>query len=238
MSIRVLIRACAIAVLASLLSTPSTPAQADRQPLVEQGVHVIGDSITYRAHRSVLKDRPAGWTVDGSPGRVPMALDRPYIAPTENYTLRTGHIFRPPRARIATAVLALGTNGTDEVLAPSEARALYAAGVRRIRSTNIWKAGPKRVVLVTPWKDPSLREGALHPLTGEPYIPRQWYDRTVPLRHAVHYVARMTAYVCVMDWASWAEDHPWHFPDGIHPDAAALQVWENMLRATINRCGR
>lgn len=217
----------------------SSAATGTVTPLTQQGVHVIGDSITAGVHAGVLRAgrRPAGWTVDAQPGRRVLALDREYIAPTTDYLRRTGHIFRPPRARVATAVLALGTNATDEVLTDAQARALYVAGIRRIRSTNIWKAGPKRVVLVTPWKSPSITADAVDPATGRGYPASKLYDRTVPLRRAILHVARMSAYVCVMDWASYVEQHPARLHDGIHPDALGREVWARMLKRTINACG-
>lgn len=207
-------------------------------PLTHQGVHVIGDSIANGVHATVLRTgRPAGWTVDAQSGRRAMALDRIYIAPTTDHQRRTNHIFRPPRARVSTVVLELGTNATDAVLSGAQARALYVAGIRRIRSTNIWRTGPKRVVLVTPWKHPSIDAEAIDPRTGRAYPAWKQYDRTVPLRAAVTHVARMTGYVCVMDWASYVEQHPERLHDGIHPDALGREVWARMLKRTINACG-
>lgn len=230
-----------LSVLAVCGGTPVPVVHADRAPLSARGVHVIGDSITYHSlvkDRSILTRTERSWTTDGSPGRVVDSLGRRYIAPTTDYGPRTRHIFTPPRARIATAVLALGTNTGAEVLSGAEARALYAAGVRRIRKVNIWKAGPKRIVLVTPWKSPSIKDGAINPATGEEYPPFRWYDRTVPLRRAIYHVARHTGYVCVMDWAAYAERHPGRFPDGVHPDAIGREVWRRMMKRTIDNCGR
>ncbi len=216
----------------------SAPSATGTTPLTQQGVHVIGDSITAGVHAGVLRAdrRPAGWTVDAQAGRRVLALDREYIAPTTDHLRRTGHIFRPPRARVATVVLALGTNATDEVLTDAQARALYVAGIRRIRSTNIWKAGPKRVVLVTPWKSPSITADAIDPVTGLGYPASKLYDRTVPLRRAVLHIARMSAHVCVMDWASYVEQHPARLHDGVHPDLLGREVWARMLKRTINAC--
>lgn len=230
-----------VGLAASALVAPqpaSAAGSGSTTPLTQRGVHVVGDSIAAGVHTTVLRTgRPPGWTVDAQPGRRVLALDRAYIAPTTDHQLRTGHIFRPPRARVATVVLELGTNATDEVLTAAQARALYVAGIRRIRAANIWRTGPKRVVLVTPWKHPSIDADAIDPRTGSPYPASKLYDRTVPLRAAVTHVARMTGYVCVMDWASYVEQHPERLHDGIHPDALGREVWARMLKRTINTCG-
>ena len=91
-------------------------------------------------------------------------------------------------------------------------------------------------VLVTPWKHPTIDAEAIDPRTGSAYPAWKHYDRTVPLRAAIHHVARMTGYVCVMDWASYVEQHPERLHDGIHPDALGREVWARMLKRTINAC--
>lgn len=228
----------AASTLLSPAPTGATTTPTPVPPLVDRGVHVVGDSIAWGVFGGVLsaERRPVGWTVDAQSGRRVIALEREYIAPTTDYLLRTSHIFRPPRARVSTVVLELGTNGTDKVLTDTQARDLYVAGIRRIRSTNIWRTGPKRVVLVTPWKSPTITEGAVDPVTGRPYPASKLYDRTVPLRRAILRIAAASAYVCVMDWASYVEAHPERLHDGIHPDLLGRQVWARMAMRAINGC--
>lgn len=210
---------------------------AHAEDLDDRGVHVVGDSITYRAHRGWT--RPADWTVDAFPGRRVTALGENYIAPTTDYWPAVRHIFtvRPREYNISTAVLALGTNGADEDMTVYEAAQLYAKGVRIIRERAIWNTGAKRIILVTPWKSPSISEGATNPRNGKVYLPYTWHDKGEVYRQAIWHVANNSSYVCVMDWASFIENRPDLLADGVHPNEDGLKYWRSMLIRTINNCG-
>lgn len=218
-------------------------AHAETDDRVRRGVHVIGDSITYRAHKGVLspQNRPDRWTVDAFPGRRLTALTNPYVfwnqitypSTTRSYTFSVSHINNPPRARISTVVIALGTNGTDEEMTVYQAAQMYAHQVRKIRAKNIWNRGPKKIVLVTPWKDPSIREGAINPHTGEPYLPYQWANKNIIYRKAIQHVVRNSSGIEMMSWHHHVSQHPEWLMDGIHPTAYGLRIWRNMLYRAI-----
>src|SRR3954471_14515004 len=214
--------ACVLLAAASLsVAAPARAAPSE----VGQGVHVIGDSVAWRAARGVLsvENRPAGWTIDAFPGRRVTALANGYVPRTEDEATAETHAFDLPRARISTAVLALGTNGADEVLTVAQAAGIYAAGIRTIRARNVWNRGvAKNVVLVMPWKEAAIEEGVMNAHTGEPYQPYTWASKTTVYRQAIARVAANSGNVCVMRWDQYASTHPARFPDGIHPDALGL----------------
>ncbi|MFD0804745.1 GDSL-type esterase/lipase family protein [Nocardioides caeni] len=239
-----------LVVLAAAMAAVSVPAASPAsgettttpQSPLEAGVHVIGDSITDRAHNHdwsplSAERRPRGWTVDAYPGRRVTALGVAPVPRTRDRETAIRHVFTMPRHRVGTAVIALGTNGADEAMTVADATRLYAQGIRLVRGALRWR-GPKRVVLVTPWKDPSIEEGALKESTGLPYEPYQWASKTVVYRKAIHRVARATRGVCVMPWHTYASAHPARFRDGIHPDRIALRVWRRMLERAIRTCAQ
>lgn len=225
-------------VLAVAALTVTAPAHAEPSPIY-RGVHVIGDSITNRAQNTVLSEanRPDGWTLDGFPGRRLTALTAPYIPATVDKASAIRHGFRLPRAHISTAVLALGTNGADDVLTVSEAAAIYAQGVRAIRSRNVWTRGaPKKVILVTPWRNPGIEEGVIDPSSGLPFWPYQWASKGVVYTEAIERVAANSGGVCVMRWDVYAAAHPARFPDGTHPDEIGMTAWRSLLYHAIRTC--
>lgn len=236
---RYLIGLLAVSLMAVTLSAVTPPAHAGTDP-IRLGVHIVGDSITYRAHvykTSPLSAarRPDGWTYDAFPGRRVTALGTHYVPRTTDYWTAVKHMFTPPRQEVATGVIALGTNGADEVMTVSEAAALYAAGVRRLRASLNWR-GPKRIVLVTPWRDPSIEEGGVNPFTGRSYPPYQWASKSEVYQQAIYRVSRNSSGVCVMPWHRYAAAHPEWFRDGVHPQAEGLTVWKNLLVRTIREC--
>lgn len=226
-----------IVIFVTLLSVLFLAPASYAEDLDDRGVHVVGDSITYRAHRGWT--RPADWTVDAFPGRRVTALGERYIYPTDDYWPAVRHIFtvQPREYNISTAVLALGTNGASTDMTVYEAAQLYAKGVRVIRDRPIWHAAPKRIVLVTPWKSPDITEGAINPRTGNPYPAYTWHEKGEVYRQAIWHVANNSSYVCVMDWASFIENRPELLNDGIHPNEDGLKYWRSMLIRTINNCG-
>jgi lysophospholipase L1-like esterase len=213
-----------------------------RHRLDQEGVHVIGDSITAGVHTTVLTEsnRPKGWTVDGFPGRRVTALNKPYIRATEEYWPSVRHIYRPDvEQRVSTVVLAFGTNGAGYDMTMYQSAKLYAEGIRQIRSRDIWdKHRPKRIVLITPFRDPAIQEGAVSP-SGEPYFPYQWAEKATVYGQAINHVAAHTDFVCVMDWRAYVETrYQWVLHDGTHPTAYGKRVWARMLKRTIRNCGR
>lgn len=137
-----------------------------------------------------------------------------------------------------TAVLALGTNGSDEEMTVAEAKAYYTAAVKRVRYHGDWRAGPKRVVLVTPWRDPSHAEGNINPNTGNEYAPYQWADKLAVYDRAIRQLDRELPYVCVADWRTYASTRPWVFSDGVHPKLHGRKMWARILIRAIDGCGR
>jgi len=114
-----------------------------------------------------------------------------------------------------------------------EATALYSEGVARLRTS----LSPKRVVLIVPWKAPSITEGAVNPRTGEPYLPYTWAEKGTTYRQAILAVAASDPAVCVMRWHTYISAHPGQLTDGIHPDATGKQAWKSLLFRTIRSCG-
>lgn len=212
----------------------------------DRGVHVIGDSITYRAHAydwSPLNkaNRPPRWTVDAFPGRRMTAVRTRYVQPTDDYWTAVKHIFRvkPRRHRVHTVVVALGTNGADHEMTVRQAARFYARGVRILRHRPIWRRGPKRIVLVTPWRDPEIKEGATRENSeGETveYPPYQWADKSVVYRKAMYHVARHSSRVCVVPWHRYAAAHPNRFKDGVHPDRIGVEAWDRQIRRGVRDC--
>lgn len=167
-----LVAAALVAVSAGSPAAATTPTD-----LTRAGVHLMGDSIAYHVAKGPLAPgtRPPGWTTDAFPGRRVSALDTYYIPQTTVYAQASRHAFSIQRSsRIRTAVLALGTNGMDGDITVTEAARIYEEAVQRVRYQGIWHTGPKRVVLVTPWKDPAIAPGAINPATGKEYAPYTW----------------------------------------------------------------
>lgn len=207
---------------------------------VTNGVHVIGDSITHGAHKSVLspRNRPAGWTVDAYPGRRVTALGTPFIAPTTDYWPAVQHMFKIRRSsRVGTVVLALGTNAPDVDVTPAQARAMYAAAVRRMRAMNIWKKGPKRIVFVTTFRDPSVGPSTVNAKTGRVWAPHTWAYKQGILTAAMKHVAKNTGGVCISDWRGYIETrYRWATTDGVHPTQHGRKMWKNRLFKAIRNC--
>lgn len=199
-----------------LLLHSGAPAGASTAPLSRQGVHVIGDSIAGGVHKTALDadHRPPRWTVEARAGRRMTALGTWYIRPTNDYWRYVRHIFTINRHRpMRTAVIELGTNGADEDMTVAEAKAYYRDAVRRVRYHGDWRTGPKRVVLVTPWRDPSHAEGTSNPRTGQPSV-------------------------CVANWRAYARSRPWLFSDGVHPRQHGREAWARIVIRAVDRCGK
>jgi len=201
---------------------------------VKRGVHVVGDSITAGVHSTLLSPdrRPHGWSGDGFPGRRVTALGEDYVPPTTDYLPAVRHMFTPSRHRAETVVIGLGTNGADTDMSVEEATALYSEGVSRLHTS----LSPKRVVLIMPWKDPSITEGAVSPRTGVPYAPYQWAEKGTTYRQAILAVAASDPAVCVMRWDTYISAHPGQLKDGIHPNATGQETWKSLLFRTIRSC--
>jgi len=228
-------------VLPLLLLHSGGPAGAGTAPLSRQGVHVIGDSIARGVHKTALDadHRPPRWTVDARGGRRMTALGTWYIPRTNNYWRYVRHIFSINRHRpMRTAVIGLGTNGADEDMAVAEARTYYRNAIRRVRYHGEWRTGPKRVVLVTPWRDPSHAEGTSNPRTGQPYASYQYADKLAVYYRAILHVAREEPYVCVANWRAYARSRPWLFSDGVHPRQHGREAWARIVIRAVDRCGK
>lgn len=226
--------------LAAPVAVPvAAHAKSEPDP-VTNGVHVIGDSITHGAHKTVLSpaNRPKGWTVDAFPGRRVTALGTRFIAPTTDYWPAVSHMFRIKRStKVGTVVLALGTNATDGDLTDAEARAMYRDAVRRVRALPIWKPGPKRVVFVTTFRDPAIRPEATNPRTGRIYAPYTWAYKQATLTKAMRHVARNTGYVCESNWRGYIKSrYGWATTDGVHPTMHGRRMWRNLLFKAIRNC--
>lgn len=166
------------------------------------------------------------------------ALGTHYIAPTSVYERYVRHIFTIRRHRpMRTAVLALGTNGADEEMTVAEANDYYATAIRRVRYHGDWRPGPKRVVLVTPWRDPFHAEGNVNPNTGSEYAPYQWAEKMGIYYRAILQVAREDPYVCVANWRAYARTRPWVFSDGVHPRLHGRRMWARIVIRAIDGCG-
>lgn len=236
------------AVTTCLLLVPDAQARvAAAADPVTDGVHVMGDSIAHRVHNRSLapRRRPRAWTVDAYPGRRVTALGTRYVEPVPyparepgDYWAGTRHTFHVHPLwgqTIRTAVIALGTNGADHDMSVGEATDLYVRGIRTIRGRPIWKPR-KRVVLVTPWRDPSITEGAVNERTGNTYPPYTWSEKGEVYTTAIHRIARIFASICVMRWDRMAAQHPEWFTDGTHPNADGQLAWKRMLYRNIRRC--
>lgn len=233
MTLRRLAAGIATLTAATLLSARPGSANAAKDPM-KDGVYVIGDSITFMMNNSAL--HPKGVDMDGFPGRRITALDQPYIAPTRDYWPAVEHAFTPtPTHRVRTVVIALGTNGADTDLTVDQAADLYRAGIAQIRATDIWKPGPQRIVLVTPYRAPRIDQGHTGP-NGEPWRPYQWATKMGVYAAAMHHVAQTDDHVCLMPWRAAISRHPGWLLDGIHPNAKGRALWRDLLVRTVRAC--
>ncbi len=228
-------------VIAATTTLTTTVTRADAATdLTRGGVHLIGDSIAYHVAKGPLAPgkRPPGWTTDAFPGRRLSALDTYYIPKTTVYGQAIHHAFTIQRtSRIRTAVLELGTNGMDGDISVTEAARIYEEAVRRVRYQDVWHTGPKRVVLITPWKDTSIAPGAINPGTGKEYPPYTWAYKGKVYADAIRQVAARNRYVCVMPWDKVVAANPSLLQDGIHPTYAGRFVYRDLLFKTIRTCG-
>lgn len=226
--------------LVPLLMLPSEhSAVATTAPLSHQGVHVMGDSITRGVHRTALdpENRPPRWTSDGRQGRRMTALGTYYVPRTTDYWRGVRHIFVIERNRpMSSAVLALGTNAAPHDMTVAEAKDYYLEAVRRVRYQRVWRRGAKRVVLVTPWRDPSHAEGNINPETGREYAPYQYADKLGAYHRAILQVAREEPYVCVANWRAYARTRPWALSDGVHPTAHGRRMWARIVIRAVDDC--
>lgn len=224
--------AAVLLVLVSALSLIS-PAQAvDRRDVdpVTDGVHVIGDSISYHAHRQVLASPPPNWTRDAVPGRRMVALRNALVDHSTERTVAIHHMFSVTRkTRVSTVVVALGTNGVLHRLTVEQAARFYRTAIRTLRAQDIWKPGPRKIVLVPPYTDSRIE--------GVPALRRQWPSKTSVYAAAIKLVARQSTDVCVTRWPEAISRRTDLLYDGVHPDRTGLQIWKNQLLGTIRTCG-
>lgn len=214
-----------------------TPAWAGRPDPIDRGVYVVGDSIAWRINRAPVRMGHPRWTFEAFPGRRVTALGEDFIPPTSSYTPAVTHMFTPhPARRVGSVIIALGTNGADGDLSLSQAAALYAAGVNRLRSADIWRKGPKRIILVTPYRVPSIAPGAVD-ANGVPYQSYQWAYKQGLYARAMHYVAAHTGHVCIMPWRRYVSQHPRKYLiDGIHPNPTGKRLWRSLAERAVRRC--
>lgn len=218
----------ALLLVASLVVLTPTAASAK-----ERHAYVVGDSISYRMSHSAL--RPKGWTWDAFPGRRITALTQPLLSPTADYWPAVTHMFDiKPRHRVSAVVIALGTNGADTYLTVDQAKAIYLRGISELRRRNIWRRGPKRIVLVTPYRVPGIEQGHIDPATGKEYAPYQWASREAVYAKAIRQLARERAHVCLMNWR--AQVKPSMLLDGIHPNTKGRRLWRNLALKAVDNC--
>lgn len=235
MKVAALVAAAATA--AALLSAPT--AAASKPDPVTDGVHVIGDSIAFQVHRDTeLSAAPANWTVDAFPGRRLTALRTRMVDETRDYDVAVKHVFKIKRkTRISTLVLALGTNGADSVMTVDQVARMLTRAVTRLRGLPIWKHSNRRVILVTPYVAPRIRQGATDPATGQPYPRRHWADKGAVYARAMSRLDHADVGVCVMPWRAVAQRRPSLVSaDGVHPTQEGLEVWRSLLLDTVKKC--
>ena len=124
------------------------------------------------------------------------------------------------KAKIRTAVIALGTNGYS-----GWTKQQLVAQVKALKKRNV-----KKIVLVTPFRDSN------YPEWNDPAVPGHYYKTTAMYAQWMRDIAnykKLGKGVCVADWASYVGSRRHLLHDGVHATQAGETAEARIVLAAL-----